>query len=134
MAVLLELSHLIGYENESVVSLFQKENPEIAAGQAKQIFQDLLSWLWLSEHRFQRQLLTHMIAPLEKLDKMWHCFILHTQDYTDFCQKHFNRYLHHSVETLGNEYIMSTDELSVYLGDCFDQLGEGWLLRNFHVD
>jgi hypothetical protein len=125
------LSEVLEYDNASVISRFNKENPEISVEQAKQIFQDLLCWLWLSEHRSQRQLMTHMIAPLEKLDKMWHCFILHTQDYTAFCQKHFNRYLHHVVEIVGSEYVMATDELSAYLGDCFDQLGEEWLLRNF---
>ncbi len=125
------LSQILVYDNESVVSQFSKENPEISVEQAKQIFQDLLCWLWLSEHRSRRQLATHMIVPLAKLDKMWHCFILHTQDYTEFCQKYFNRYLHHVAEPIGNEYTMSTDELSAYLSDCFDQLGEGWLLRNF---
>jgi hypothetical protein len=131
MTQLPELSQLIVYDNESVISLFKNENPDISAEQAGEIFRDLLSWLWLSEHRFQRQLKTHMIAPLKNLDKMWHCFILHTEDYIEFCQKYFNRYLHHRVEPTGNEYVMSTDELSAYLNDCFDQLGEGWLLRNF---
>lgn len=131
MTDLPKLSQILVYDNAPVINQFCKENPEISFEQTKQIFLDLLSWLWLSEHRLQRQLTTHIIAPLAKLDKMWHCFILHTQDYTEFCQKYFNRYLHHVVEPIGYEHTMSTDELSAYLGDCFDQLGEEWLLRNF---
>lgn len=130
MTALPELAEVVSYSNPSVVNRFCKEHPE-KSDQAEQIFQDLLGWLWLSEHRLQRQLTTHMIAPLETLDKMWHCFILHTQDYMEFCQRFFQRYLHHVVEPIGNEYTPSTDELSAYLGDCFDHLGEAWLLRNF---
>lgn len=126
-----ELSRVLSYHNASVINQFRTEHPEKSPEEAKQIFQDLLSWLWLSEYRAQQQLTTHMIAPLVMLDKMWHCFILHTQDYTDFCQHHFDRYLHHVVEPIGDEYTPPMDELSAYLSDCFDQLGEAWVVRNF---
>lgn len=133
MTTLPELSRVLSYSNSSVVDLYKKENPEMSLEEIKQLFQDLLGWLWLSEHRLQRQLKTHMIAPLAKLDTLWHCFILHTEDYTTFCHTYFNRYIHHVVEPVGFEYTLSSDELSAYLSDCFDLLGEGWLLRNFSV-
>lgn len=79
----------------------------------------------------QRQLATHMIAPLVLLDQMWHEFILHTQDYTQFCEAFFNQYLHHKVESVGEEYVLSTEELSAFLSDSYDCLGEEWVLRNF---
>lgn len=131
MKSLPELSQVLAYDNASVISRFCFENPEISAPQAQQIFQDLLAWLWLSVSRTQRQLLTHMIAPLHILDKMWHVFILHTRDYTAFCQQYFNEYLHHEVGPTGHEYTLSTDELSTFLHDCYDHLGEEWILRNF---
>lgn len=125
------LSQVLAYENISIINRFCFENPETSAEQAQQIFQDLLAWLWLCVSRKQRQLNTHMIGPLAMLDKMWHVFILHTQSYAEFCQQYFNYFLHHEVEPIGNEYVMPTEELSIFLSDSYDHLGEAWLLRNF---
>ncbi len=72
-----------------------------------------------------------MIMPLQILDKMWHVFILHTRAYMEFCQQYFDEYVHHEVEPGGQEYALSSAELSAFLSDCYDCLGEGWLLRNF---
>jgi hypothetical protein len=126
-----DLATILNYDNVSVLNRFHHDNPDISEDEVRQIFKDLLSWLWLSEHRSQRHLKTHMIPPLARLDNLWHCFILHTQDYTDFCHHYFNRYLHHVVEPAGHEHTLSTEELSEYLENCYDLLGESWLLRNF---
>jgi hypothetical protein len=131
MSNLSQLSDVISYVNPASIKQFCIENPEKTAEEAKQIFQDLLSWLWLAENRLKRQLATHMIAPLVKLDAMWHIFISHTQDYTEFCQTYFDRYLEHLPEPIGHEYAMTPDELSAFLEECYDYLGEGWLARNF---
>jgi len=126
-----DLHRVLLYRNDAVIRQFCLEHPEKSAEQAQQIFQDLLAWLWLSVDRTQRQLQTHMIAPLTELDNMWHAFILHTRLYTAFCEEYFQRYLHHEVEQAGNEYTMTTDELSAFLSECYDYLGEAWILRNF---
>ena len=125
------LDIILSYQNHPVIHQFCQENPDKTVDQAQQLFQDLLAWLWLSEHRNQRQLKSHMIAPLQMLDKMWHVFILHTRSYTDFCQQFFHRYIHHEIEHHGSEFVMSTDELTEYLNDAYEYLGEDWLLRNF---
>lgn len=129
MTTSIQLANVQSYCNASVLQFYQRECPGVSRDAAQQIFQDLLGWLWLSDVRLQSQLTTHMIAPLTHLDKMWHCFILHTEAYTEFCHHYFKRYLHHVVST--DEYVMSTDELTAYLSDCYDHLGEGWILRNF---
>ncbi|ASD64302.1 hypothetical protein [Bdellovibrio bacteriovorus] len=37
---------------------------------------------------------------IDYLDKTWHHFILHTKFYSDFCDREFGEYLHHSPETV----------------------------------
>lgn len=125
------LSDVLAYDNNAVVQEFCLRHADISVADAQQIFKDLLAWLWLSEHRLQRQLHSHMIAPLAALDEMWHIFILRTRDYVEFCQQYFHRYLHHEAEQVGAEYHVTSDELTAYLEDCYEYLGEAWLARNF---
>lgn len=108
-----------------------EENPEYQHEEARQVFQDLLGWLWIGVHRIQRQLKSPMIEPLAKLDKFWHVFILHTRDYCDFCETFFQHYLHHEVKPEDLERSLTTEALADYLNDCYDFLGEGWVSRNF---
>lgn len=130
---MMTLEAVLAYKNNQVIEQFCRENPEISGEKARQTFEDLLAWLWLSENRHQRQLKSHMIAPLIPLDKIWHVFILHTRSYAEFCQHYFNRYLHHEVEHHGKESVLSIDELSAYLHDAYEHLGESWLIRNFEL-
>lgn len=126
-----DLNAVLAYENDAVVQRYCAEYPQVSHETAQQIFKDLLAWLWLSEHRLARQLTSHMITPLAVLDEMWHIFILHTRNYSGFCQQYFNRYLHHEVEHAGAKYHFTSDELTSYLEECYQYLGEGWLTRNF---
>jgi len=126
-----ELKHLLTYDNESVVNRFHSENPERSIEQARYIFKDLLAWLWLGAKRKNARLETHMIGPLHVLDAMWHVFILDTVTYHAFCLNYFGQYLHHHQQPIGYEYVISPDELSEFLNDCYDYLGEDWLGRNF---
>lgn len=34
--------------------------------------------------------------PSDSVDEIWHEFILHTRDYSEFCNKHLGRFLHHT--------------------------------------
>lgn len=34
-------------------------------------------------------------APSLVIDEMWHSFVLHTQDYQQFCEKYLGRFIHH---------------------------------------
>lgn len=125
------LKQLLAYENKPVTARYCQEYPETTVNHSEQIFQDLLCWLWLNACRKHKNLKTHMIGPLLELDNMWHVFILHTRSYIDFCQQYFGEYFHHDVEPMGVEHELSPEELEEYLSDCYDQLGEEWVLRNF---
>ena len=128
------LSDLKKYTNDAVVQYYCKKYPEISLKNAQQIFNDLLEWMWLNCQRKENQVKTYMFGPLLNLDRMWHVFILHTRVYMAFCQIYFGGYFHHDIEPIGEEYQPSPDELYQFLNDCFDHLGEEWVLRNFgHV-
>jgi len=56
-------------------------------------FQGLHQWLRL--HVAAPGLLA---MPSTAVDELWHDFILHTEEYQDFCRKAYGRTLHHSPE------------------------------------
>lgn len=126
-----KLATLLTYQNDQIVRYYCKEHPAVSVEQGHLIFKDLLGWLWINAYRKQKNLKTHLFGPLLKLDAMWHVFILHTRIYTEFCQHFFSAYFHHDVEPHGEEHQLSADELTDFLGDCYDHLGEAWVVRNF---
>jgi hypothetical protein len=129
-----ELSSLQAYRNDAVVREFSVNHPAILPEDAAQCFQDLLGWLWLSVYRLQTDRKTHLISALKRLDSMWHVFILHTRAYMQFCETYFGAYFHHEVEPDVNPEELSEEELSDYLADCYDHLGEAWITRNFELE
>lgn len=40
----------------------------------------------------------HALPPSKEIDEVWHAHILHTEDYTAFCQEIFGQYFHHRPE------------------------------------
>ncbi|MER5727803.1 hypothetical protein ABT084_05505 [Streptomyces sp. NPDC002138] len=38
----------------------------------------------------------HDLAPSERVDPGWHTFMLHTQDYANWCQEQFGFFVHHA--------------------------------------
>lgn len=122
---------MLTWNNTVVLDYFCHHNPEYTAPEARQLFQDLLAWMWLTIHRKNRQKETWLFGPLLALDTLWHAFILHTRDYSAFCQTHFGHYFHHDVEPVGAEHQQSPEDLTDFLQDCFEFLGEDWINRYF---
>ncbi|MDX1837486.1 hypothetical protein DIZ81_06085 [Legionella taurinensis] len=125
------LQAVLHYQNPTVVRHFAHHHPEFNLKASQQLFSDLLAWLWLNAYRQKTNRHTYFFGPLLPLDAMWHTFILHTRDYTDFCQAFFNAYFHHEVEPPGEEHQLTPDELADFLTDCYDHLGEAWVNRYF---
>lgn len=125
------LSDLLAYENEQIVRYFCHHYPAFSYEQAKQLFTDLLAWMWLNAYRRTSNRPSYLFGPLLSLDEMWHCFILHTRTYFSFCEHYFNDYFHHEIEPIGFEHQLSPDELADFLNDCFDHLDETWIYRYF---
>ncbi|MCC5014043.1 MULTISPECIES: hypothetical protein [Legionella] len=126
------LTELLTYKNERVVRYFCHLYPDFSHEKSTQLFQDLLAWMWLNAYRQTNKRSTYLFGPLLIVDKMWHTFILHTRDYVDFCYRHFNDYFHHHVEPAGFEHHLTAEELADFLQDCFEYLGENWVLRYFN--
>jgi hypothetical protein len=65
-------------------------------------FDELKKYLWLCN-----SVTTHRIPMLSRLvDEVWHQFVLFTTEYTDFCERFFGRYVHHTP----NEAPSANDE------------------------
>ncbi|KTD19345.1 Uncharacterised protein [Legionella lansingensis] len=125
------LSELLAYENEQVIRYFCHHHPNYAQEQARSLFTDLLAWMWLNVYRQIKNRYTYLFGPLLPLDEIWHAFILHTRDYLPFCHHYFGEYFHHHVEPVGLEYELNPQELADFLNDCFEYLGEDWVMRHF---
>jgi hypothetical protein len=90
------------YKNPDLVQLFiQRNEHDLSMDEVSELFADLKKLLFLN------YLVTGADAPakgfyltseLELIDQIWHQFILMTQDYHDFCESIFGRYLHHQPE------------------------------------
>ncbi|CDZ76930.1 hypothetical protein BN59_01209 [Legionella massiliensis] len=125
------LGELLAYQNEAILGYFCHKHPSYTEERAKQLFTDLMGWMWLNLHRQNNHRQTYLFGPLLALDELWHGFILHTRDYLAFCQHYFGEYFHHDVEPIGLEHELTTEELADFLNDCFEYLGTDWVNRYF---
>ncbi len=128
---MIHLSALLDYKNKVVVNHFCHHHPEFSEQEGQALLEDLLAWMWLNVQRAKQGKKTYLFGPLLILDELWHTFILHTRDYVDFSIRYFDTYLHHDVESIGQEHIMEEEELTEYLHDCFTYLGSEWVARRF---
>ncbi|MCC5792148.1 MAG: hypothetical protein JJT82_06005 [Legionellaceae bacterium] len=126
-----ELSIIRQYKNPQVLHYFCHHHPAFSLQEGEQLFEDLLSWMWLSQQRKTQAKTTRLFGPLLPLDALWHAFILHTRDYVDFSMRYFGTYFHHEVEPLGREHVMQEAELTDFLHDCLSYLGSAWVERRF---
>jgi len=68
---------------------------------AEEVFRETLKWLWLGHiHRSDpspsKPSELAIYQPLLIVDEMWHCFILCTREYAEFCDSHFGSFVHHA--------------------------------------
>lgn len=76
------------YTNESVVRRLQREE-RMSPAEADGAFRDMLAFLDMAAEGGGPH------VPTRRIDAAWHAFILHTRDYTDYCERRFGGYLHH---------------------------------------
>lgn len=62
----------------------------ITRTESERYFVETLRFLWVCAQRDGTS------APSAPIDECWHEFVLHTSLYAQFCQRHFNRFIHHS--------------------------------------
>jgi hypothetical protein len=110
------LENVMAYQNPDVEARICRDlrcNPEVAHG----VFEDLKKFLWLAGAAP-----THDMVPTPIIDEGWHCFLLFTQDYADFCQRFFGTFIHHTAHRVGElrsqrvELIPSIDAMHQFFG------------------
>lgn len=87
--VVSNLSAVMRYDNRAVLVKMQQELG-ISEADAFLLFEDTKKFLYLVGINPHERL-----GPPAAVDQGWHVFLLFTQDYADFCQQYFGRFLHH---------------------------------------
>jgi hypothetical protein len=131
-----ELNVVLEYENPRVLKLYEQNHSQNNLS-AKIAFTETLKYLWLTQRHAQdlkenldpatlpRDVI--MLRSMREIDEMWHEFILFTEDYSDFCQRYFGRYIHHLPNVFDNMPMTKEEEeeeISKLLPYIYDHLGE----------
>jgi hypothetical protein len=82
------------YQNQSVVDRIMKDN-DVSAEEAQRWFEGMLQFLEVAA------VAEAPVSPSLAIDEAWHAFILHTWDYTEYCQERFGMYVHHQPTAEG---------------------------------
>jgi len=77
----------LNYQNKSIVERLATEGG-MSFEEAETLFRDTLKFLSLTGSGVK-------LSPTEKIDLGWHNFILHTKEYTNFCEDCFGQFIHH---------------------------------------
>jgi len=90
----------------------------IPEGNAEKLKMEFLRFVVL------RQQYLGTIVPSKGVDMFWHAFILYTEEYTAFCERHLGKYMHHRPQ----DHFASTASISIagkktveYLGQMFQE-------------
>jgi len=91
------LEEVLRYRHRGVVRRYAKEHQATLA-EAEELFREMLKWLYLcgrgaTDGPEGLMLVVH--PEIEKIDWMWHTFLLFTRDYAEFCDRYFGVFLHH---------------------------------------
>lgn len=90
-----DFQDLLDYRAPEVVAAFVEEH-ECSPEFGERVFGELKKWLWLCAERQRDSKGQLVISPeLLPIDLMWHHFVLWTEDYREFCDKHLGVFVHH---------------------------------------
>ena len=98
------INNILKYENQEVIDRFLRIY-QIEYCDAQIIFKELLKFLYLSDLNIEERKMNPNIPILTIfsfntiIDEMWHNFILFTNDYSLFCKKYLNNFIHHAPST-----------------------------------
>ena len=129
---MLTLKEVLGYCHPGVLRRYAKEH-DASPEEAEEVFWEMLKFLYLSYRAATNgpdQFACAVSAEIEKIDWMWHTFLLFTLDYGEFCDRYFGFFLHHvpNEDEEGKEEEVDEDvvrgEIQRQLGFVYDVLGE----------
>lgn len=87
---------VLGYQNPNVVSRYALEQG-ISFDEAEKHFQECKKFLYACS------VSSKPLRPSKQLDEIWHCFVLSTKDYADFCQQYLNGFIHHVPDEINTK-------------------------------
>ena len=125
------LESVLEYQNDRLLNKFRTLF-DVSVDESRDIFIEMKKWLWICNKRKSdlrsknlpngsRPLVIH--SGMVIVDELWHAFILHTQEYQDFCAKNFGELIHHSPGYPGFKP-MSENEMTEQLEYMWEHLGE----------
>jgi hypothetical protein len=132
-AVPAALTEVLAFRHPGVIRRYCKDRGA-APAEAEEVFQEMLKWLYLASRRQADTQATAgcMMTPdIEKLDWMWHTFLLFTPDYAAFCDRYFGFFVHHVPEDEADDPASLEavrEQLERQYALVYDVLGEPTLL------
>jgi hypothetical protein len=129
------LDDVLAYRHPGVIRRYVMEHGASPA-EAEEVYREMLKWLYLSYRSaidLEDSAGCVMTVEIEKLDHMWHIFLLFTEDYAAFCEHYFGFFLHHVPQDDDeDEQPVSAEvvrrQLERQYGLVYDVLGEQTLL------
>ncbi|MFI0454283.1 hypothetical protein [Actinomadura sp. 6N118] len=89
--------HLVTPELFEKLSAYVEKHQSVTRPYAESVIEQTLVWLNACAENP-----TVRLGMSDSVDPGWHAFILHSQEYTAFCQEQFGRYFHHVPPAPGN--------------------------------
>jgi hypothetical protein len=93
----ISLGDVLAYRHDGVMRRYVQEH-RASPEEAAEVFQEMLKYLYLSYRAAVNEpesFACVVSVEIEKIDWMWHAFLLFTIDYAEFCDRYFGFFLHH---------------------------------------
>jgi hypothetical protein len=134
------LEEVLRYRHPGVVRRYVQDH-QATPEEAAELFREMLKWLYLCARGTTggpEGLILAVHPEIEKIDWMWHTFLLFTRDYAEFCDRHFGLFIHHVPDegeedepadedavraALERQYafvydVLGAETLTAWYGDC----------------
>lgn len=128
------LTDVLAYQHPGIVRRYAKDHGA-SLEEAEEVFREMLKWLYLcyrSATDGAEDAVCVMTPDIEKIDWMWHTFLLFTRDYADFCEHYFGFFVHHipneEEEDKPLEEAVVREQLEKQYTQVYNALGEKTLL------
>jgi hypothetical protein len=127
------LEDVLRYGHPGVVRRYAEDH-QATPEEAAELFREMLKWLYLCRRATDAPggLALAVHPEIEKIDWMWHTFLLFTRDYAAFYDRYLGAFIHHVPEEGGDETPVDESAVRRALEEqyafVYDVLGEETLL------
>jgi hypothetical protein len=126
------LEDVLTYSHQGVLHRYAREN-HASPEEAAEVFQEMLKFLYTCYRAAENGVGFVVSNEIEKIDWMWHTFLVYTMDYADFCDRYFGLFLHHSPNEAADERVLDDEAVRAtaerQFGLVYDVLGAETLTK-----